>query len=76
MLLFYTVRTDRKGYPVQYIDLESRRVKTFGGGFSDPGEASQEFQVSDIAENLECCYLEMATFQGKARAFSRMRKSV
>ncbi len=70
-MLFYTVRCDRRGYPVQYIDPETRRVKTFHGPFDDPGEASQEFQISVSASGVELCYLDEAAFQGKARAFSR-----
>lgn len=72
-MLFYTVRIDREGFPVKYIDPNNQRVQTFSGSFADPGEASQEFQNRFRSLGLEFCFLESAAFQGKARAFSRLR---
>lgn len=72
MLTFYTVQIDKQGYPVKYCaPSEEYRIKTFAGPFSDPGEASQEFQAS----HGDTCYLDASSFQAKARALAQLRKS-
>lgn len=43
--LFYTVYTDRPGYPVRYITRQTCHTGRFVGPFDDPGEALQEFQA-------------------------------
>ena len=74
VLAFYTVVCDRKGYPFKYIDPETSYLKTFRGPFSDPGEASQEFQMA-LGGAEKCCYLDEQQFQGKARALAQLRRA-
>ena len=74
-LAFYTVSCCRKGYPVKYIDPETYHVKTFRGPFGDPGQASQEFQISARLGGVELCYLDERQFQGKARALAQLRRA-
>ena len=76
--VFYTVWCDKEGFPVKYIDPGTTYVKMFSGPFGDPGEASQEFQIS-VPSGYEPYYLETAQFQGKVRAFAelcRQKRSV
>ena len=73
-LAFYTVMCNREGYPVKYIDPDTYRVKTFRGPFSDPGEASQEFQANIAQAGATSCYLDEQHFQGKARAMAQLRR--
>lgn len=71
-LTFYTVLCDKKGFPVKYCAPENDyRVQRFAGSFDDPGEASQEFQIS---RTDEMCYLDEKAFAAKANALAVLRK--
>lgn len=79
-LTFYTVLTDRDGYPVKYIqpaDVKNAasygRVQTFldkEHPCGDPGEASQEFKA--CIGGSDACYLEPAQFRAKVRALHQL----
>lgn len=71
-LTFYTVDTDKPGYPVKYMHPDNAwHVKHFTGNFGDLGEASQEFKAAIAGEH---CYLDATTFKAKASALARLRK--
>jgi hypothetical protein len=72
VLKFYTVLTDKPGYPIQYLD-ESLRTIRFAGPFDDPGEASREFQA--YAGSEQSCYLEPTQFQAQAKALRKHRSA-
>jgi hypothetical protein len=73
MLVFYTVQTDKEGFPVKYIDRQTYRIKKFTGPFANPGEASQEFKAR--MGNNEICYLEPRQFRAKAVALAKLRRA-
>src|SRR5579859_2240588 len=74
--VFYTVLLEKDALPVKYVVSPGYYVQTFYGPFGDPGEASQEFQVSirTVVPSAECSYLEEVDFQEKVRAFAKMRR--
>lgn len=69
-LTFYTVDCEKDGYPVLFLSPDNGyRVETFSGPFDDPGEASQEFQLT---QSSKPCYLDEKTFVLKARDLADM----
>ena len=74
-LTFYTVATDKPGYPVRWLDpTEQWASKRFTGPFGDPGQASQEFQNSVRPQGHEPCYLDEHAFAHKRNALAKVRK--
>ena len=43
--MIYTVYQKRNKFQVKYFDLQDHTIKELSGKFTDPGEASQEFQA-------------------------------
>lgn len=75
-LVFYTVLTDKPGYPVKWLDPDEQwTTKRFTGEFGDPGEASQEFQahIKTKTEHTPC-YLDETTFAKKRTALAKLAK--
>src|SRR5258708_4553979 len=72
MRAFYTVLSDKKGFPVKYVDPDTFQMETFRGPFADSGEASQEFLIT--LRGVRGCYLEPLAFQRKAQALARIRR--
>ena len=63
--IVYTVMLHMEGFPVRYMMPDNdRRPRWFPGPFSDPGEASQEFQA---AYGQECRYVSVQEFDGLVR---------
>jgi hypothetical protein len=73
--LFYTVLCAQQGYPVRYLDRQTCHTGRFTGPFSDPGEASQEFQ-SCMGGTACCSYLDEQQFQATACALIRQHRQV
>ena len=70
--IYYTVLTDKEGFPVKYLEPPTYQRKTFAGPFADPGEASQEFKAQMGGDYA--CYLEPDAFESRARALEARRK--
>jgi len=73
MLMFYTVRIQQRGYPVNFIDPKTLKREKFVGPFGDPGEASQEFKACIGGDTS--CYLDERTFNRKLQALRELRKT-
>ena len=71
--LFYTVYCDRPGYPVRYINRQTCHTGWFTGPFSDPGEASQEFQAW-AGPRAWCYYLPQEQFTESAGALIQVHR--
>lgn len=70
-LTFYTV-LDRPGFPVKFCAPEDYRIQTFRGPFGGPGDASQEFKLT---QTHETCYLPEKSFAAKAKALAELRRA-
>jgi hypothetical protein len=58
-MIYYTVALYEETLPVHYVLPGDTRPHWFPGPFSDPGEASQEFQA---VYGRQCVYLENKVF--------------
>ena len=71
--LFYTVYTDRPGYPVRYLNRGTCHTGWFVGPFRDPGAASQEFQAW-AGPTVWCDYLAQEQFPMSACALMQQHR--
>jgi hypothetical protein len=72
--IFYSVRLDLEGFPVQYELPGDPRPRWFAGPFGDPGDASQEFKAAYASYGYDCEYVDQLPCQQQPAHYTPVRE--